>query len=80
MNTTIESRTFPNHMRGVSDGSVAGTHFYNDDNGEELVPDGVTVQQEGLSSVRVRFPQRYGIGSLVMGPGDTLSVNAAPDA
>jgi hypothetical protein len=75
MNFTVHERTFPNHLRGVSDGSVAGTHFYNGDTGKESVPAEVTVQQEGLSVVRIRFAQHFGIGSLVMGPGDTLTVN-----
>ena len=80
MNTTLRERTFPYHMSCVSDGSVAGTHFYDDDTGEVLVPAGITVQQEGLTVVRVRFPPNYGIGSLVMGPGDTLTINAVADA
>ncbi len=75
MNITIHERRFPDRLTGVSDGSVAGTHFYNDENGEELAPDDVIVQQEGLSVVRVRFAPHYGIGSLVMGPDDTLTVN-----
>lgn len=75
MQTTINELKFPSSMRAVSDGSVAGTRFYNDQNGEELTPVGVTVQQEGMSEVRVRFDQAYGIGSFVMGPDDTLTVN-----
>ena len=79
MNTAINTPTFPHHMSGVSDGSKSGTHFYNDDNGDELLLAGVTVQQEGLAVVRVRFAAHYGIGSLVMGPDDTLTVNAVAD-
>jgi hypothetical protein len=75
MNITIHERKFPNHMRGVTDGSVVGTHFYNGDTGKELVPADVTVQQEGLSVVRIRFAQHLGIGSLVLGPDDMLTVN-----
>ncbi len=79
MKTTIRNDTFPNRMTGVSDGSVAGTHFYNDENGQEMVPAEVTVQQEGLSLVRIRFAPRFGIGSFVMERDDTLSVNAIRD-
>jgi hypothetical protein len=80
MNTTIQESTSSSPLRGGSDGTVRGTHLYNDDTGNELVPAEVTVQQEGLSIVRIRFAQHLGIGSLVMGPGDTLTVNAACDA
>lgn len=78
MKTTINERRFPNNMNGVCDGSVAGTHFYNNDTGEELVLAGITVQQEGMSEVRVRFAAQYGIASFVMRKGDTLSVNEIP--
>lgn len=74
MNTTIVEDKFPTRMRGTSDGSVAGTRFYND-TGDALVPVGVTVQQEGMSIVRIRFAARYAIESLVMGPDDTLTIN-----
>ncbi len=80
MKTEIHERTFPNPMSCVTDGSVAGTRFYNDDTGAEMVPTDVTVQQEGMSEVRIRFAARYGIDSFVMGPDDTLTVNAAPAA
>ena len=80
MHITVHERTFPNHMRAVTDGSVAGTHFFNDDTGNEMVPTDVTVQQEGLSVVRIRFAPHLGIGSLVMGQGDTLTITAVPDA
>ncbi len=76
VNTTIDEGNFPHPMSAVSDGSVAGTHFYNDDTGEEMAPSGVSIQQEGLSVVRVRFAPHYGIGSFVMGPDDTLTVTA----
>ncbi len=67
-------------MRGVSDGTVAGTHFYNDENGMEFVPAGVTVQQEDLHLVRIRVDTRYGIGTFVMRADDTLTVYAIRDA
>ncbi len=75
MNTTINERRFPHQMRGTSDGSVAGTNFYDGATKEALVPAGVTLQQEGLFVVRIRFAAHYAIGSLVMEPDDTLSVN-----
>ena len=80
MNITVHEKKFPNHMRAATDGSVAGTHFFNDDTGKEMVPTDVTVQQEGLSVVRIRFARHFGIGSVVMGQGDTLTVNAVHDA
>lgn len=75
MQTTINEVKFPSSIRAVSDGSVAGTHFYDDPGGEELHPAGVTIQQEGMSEVRIRFAPAYGIGSFTMGPDDTLTVN-----
>lgn len=78
MHTTIHEQKFPDNLRGVSDGSVAGTHFYNSATGEAMVPVGVTVQQEGMSSVRIRFPRHYGIGSFVMAADDTMTLNALP--
>jgi hypothetical protein len=75
MQTTINEGTFPSSIRAVSDGSVAGTHFYNEPGGDELLPGGVTVQQEGMSEVRIRFAPAYGIGSFIMGPDETLTVN-----
>ena len=75
MNTTIHEPRFPNQIRGISDGSVAGTHFYDGATEQALVPIDVTVQQEGLSTVRIRFAAHYAIGSFVMGPGDTKTVN-----
>ncbi|HZG65526.1 MAG TPA: hypothetical protein VEZ12_02225, partial [Herpetosiphonaceae bacterium] len=74
MHTTIQEPRFPTQMRGVSDGSVAGTHF-STTTGEALVLAGITVQQEGLSIVRIRFAAHYAIGSVVLGADDTLSVN-----
>lgn len=74
---TIDAPAYPHHLSAVSDGSVAGTRFFDDDSGEVLVPADVTVQQEGVSSVRVRFAPLLRIGSFVMGPGDTLVVNRA---
>jgi hypothetical protein len=78
MKTTINEGRFPNTMNGVCDGSVAGTRFYNNDTGEELVLPGITVQQEGMSEVRIRFASHYGIASFVMSKGDTFSVNETP--
>ena len=75
MHTTIHESRFPNQMRGVSDGSVPGTRFYSHDNDEEFIPAGVTVQQENLSTVRIRFAADYGIRSFVMGPDDTITIN-----
>lgn len=65
-------------MRATSDGSVPGTHFY-DDAGEVVQPAGITLQQEGMSAVRLRFAAHYAIESLVMGPDDTLTVNMEHD-
>jgi hypothetical protein len=80
MNTTINENRFAGRMRAISDGSVAGTVFFNDETGEKVVPADVTVQQEGLSTVRIRFPSRYGIKSLVLAQGDTLTVNGIKSA
>ena len=80
MNTTINAIAFPNQMRGLSDGTVAGTRFFNDENGEAMEPAGVTVQQEDLNLVRIRFDRCYGIRSVVLGPNDTLTVNGRPVA
>ncbi len=79
MNTTIHEQTFPNQLRCATDGSVAGTTFYDDTTKDQMAPAGVTVQQEGLSIVRVRFAAHYAIGSFVMGPGDTRTVNMEHD-
>lgn len=79
MNTTIHEGNFPAHLSGVSDGSVAGTHFYNGATGEEIVLAGVTMQQEGLSTVRVRFAPHYRIVSFVMGPDEMVTLNALSD-
>ncbi len=80
MNTKIDALSFPNHMRGLTDGTVAGTRFFNEESGEAFVPAGVTVQQEDTYLVRIRFEPRYGVRSFVMGPDDTLSVNLQADA
>ncbi len=80
MNTTIDAIAFPNQMRGFSDGTVGGTRFFNEENGEAMEPPGVTVQQEDLNLVRIRFDRCYGIRSLVLGPNETLTVNARPVA
>ncbi len=80
MNTTTHAIAFPNRIRGLSDGTVAGTRFFNDENGEAIEPAGVTVQQEDLNLVRIRFDRSYGIRSVVLGPNDTLTVNARPVA
>jgi hypothetical protein len=77
MNMTINEVRFEGRMRAISDGSVAGTVFFNEETGEKMIPADITLQQEGLSSVRIRFATRYGIGSFSMGPDDTLMVNAA---
>jgi hypothetical protein len=75
MQTSIEGSAFPYRMRGVSDGTVAGTHFFNDDDGAELPPGWVIVQQEDVSAVRIRFAPAFRIASLVMAADDTLTVN-----
>ena len=75
MNTTISEGRYPTPIRGATDGSVAGTRFYNSVTGVELIPSDVTVQQEGMSTVRIRFASHYAIPSFVMGPDDTLTVN-----
>lgn len=79
MNMIIDAANFPYHVRGVCDGTATGTRFY-DASGEELFLADITVQQEGLSSVRVRFAQKYGIRSLAIGPEDTLIINLGVDA
>ncbi len=75
MHTMIKANTFPTSIRGISDGSVAGTCFYDIHSGERLVPAGMSIQQEGMSEVRVRFAAAYGIASFVMCPDDTMLLN-----
>jgi hypothetical protein len=75
MHTIIPGGTFPEALQGISDGTVAGTHFTSTTTGKAVVPAGVTVQQEGLSVVRIRFARHYGLPSIVMGPDNTVAVH-----